>query len=149
MCRNFHIFGTCFRGFEPLQKFLKLEPSNVAKPQLASILPNSFLWPALRNRQPFPKRIFDMDGQTIWNHIVIVVLFGSFRLHVCPRADEAPPSTGVLGLVCSAAAAAPVIEFCSPRLEKKDFETFVWRGVLSMPDIGHCFRFLFCGTGME
>ena len=58
MCINVHIFGTCFRGFEPLQRFLKLEPSNVAKPQLTSILPNSLLWPALRNRQPFPQTEF-------------------------------------------------------------------------------------------
>ena len=78
-----------------------------------------------------------MDGQTILNHSAIVVLFGSFRPHVCPRADGASPSTGVLGLVCGATAAAPVIEFCSPRLEKTDFETFVWRGVLSMPVVGY------------
>eukprot|EP00435_Cladocopium_sp_Y103_P048677 s2547_g14.t1 len=56
-----------------------------------------------------------MDSQTIRNHIAIVVLFGSFRFHLCPRADYASPSIGILGFVCGAISAAPVIEFCPPR----------------------------------
>ena len=46
-------------------------------------------------------------------------VFGSMRALDQIRADEASPSIGVLGLVCGAFAAVPVIKFCFPRPEKK------------------------------